>query len=464
MPFTGSGTGIQNANDVFFGSLTANQTLRYNSVTAKWNNTTLSVSNFEIADDAVTEPKLSVSNSPINNQFLRWNGTALEWTSISYESPIIAGTASQYWRGDKTWQTLDKSTVGLANADNTSDATKNAAAATLTNKTISGAANTLSNIPQSSVTNLSADLTAKVALSTATTKGDLFVATGASTVTRQGVGTNNQILTADSALASGIKWADPAVVSVAGKTGIVTLAKGDVGLGNVDNTSDVNKPVSTAMQTALDLKVDETVGVSGGASLTGGGVLTTNRTITLVNDATSPGNSMYYGTNSTGTKGFYAIPAGDPTMGGDLSGVASNAQIASGAIGATELAADAVTEPKLAISNSPSNGQVISWNGSALAWAGSPAYTKVSVAVSYTVPSGFYYVFADATSGGITVTLPTPVLNTYVRVKRMNSNANGVQIVAPAGAYIDGSGVGSDVLGNQYDSREFWSDGTNWFR
>jgi hypothetical protein len=36
-------------------------------------------------------------------------------------------------------------------------------------------------------------------------------------------------------------------------TGIV---KGDVGLGNVDNTSDANKPVSTAQQTALDLKAD----------------------------------------------------------------------------------------------------------------------------------------------------------------------------------------------------------------
>ena len=45
-----------------------------------------------------------------------------------------------------------------------------------------------------------------------------------------------------------------AVDSVAGKTGVVTLVKGDVGLGSVDNTSDANKPVSTAQQTALDLK------------------------------------------------------------------------------------------------------------------------------------------------------------------------------------------------------------------
>lgn len=44
------------------------------------------------------------------------------------------------------------------------------------------------------------------------------------------------------------------VQSVASKTGAVTLAKGDVGLGNVDNTTDANKPVSTAQQTALNAK------------------------------------------------------------------------------------------------------------------------------------------------------------------------------------------------------------------
>lgn len=38
---------------------------------------------------------------------------------------------------------------------------------------------------------------------------------------------------------------------------IVTLDKSDVGLGNVDNTSDANKPISTATQTALDAKQDK---------------------------------------------------------------------------------------------------------------------------------------------------------------------------------------------------------------
>lgn len=48
-----------------------------------------------------------------------------------------------------------------------------------------------------------------------------------------------------------------AVDSVNGQTGTVVLVKADVGLGNADNTSDANKPVSTAQQTALDAKVDE---------------------------------------------------------------------------------------------------------------------------------------------------------------------------------------------------------------
>jgi len=48
------------------------------------------------------------------------------------EASISAGTTSQYWRGDKSWPTLDKSAVGLANIDNTSDANKPISTATQT--------------------------------------------------------------------------------------------------------------------------------------------------------------------------------------------------------------------------------------------------------------------------------------------------------------------------------------------
>lgn len=57
------------------------------------------------------------------------------------------------------------------------------------------------------------------------------------------------------------------VTSVAGKTGAVSLVKGDVGLSNVDNTADAAKPVSTAQQTALDLKLAKSANLSDVASV-----------------------------------------------------------------------------------------------------------------------------------------------------------------------------------------------------
>jgi hypothetical protein len=49
-------------------------------------------------------------------------------------------------------------------------------------------------------------INAQIPKSTVTTKGDILVATGASTVVRQGVGTDGQVLTANSAQADGVEW------------------------------------------------------------------------------------------------------------------------------------------------------------------------------------------------------------------------------------------------------------------
>lgn len=51
-------------------------------------------------------------------------------------------------------------------------------------------------------------------------------------------------------------------------SGNIDLTKSDVGLGNVDNTSDANKPVSTATQTALNAKQDKVI-KQGYTTLTG---------------------------------------------------------------------------------------------------------------------------------------------------------------------------------------------------
>lgn len=73
--------------------------------------------------------------------------------------------------------------------------------------------------------------------------------------------------------------------------------KAQVGLGNVDNTSDLNKPISTATQSALNLKANSNISISAGTALTGGGDLTASRTLALANTAVTPGS--YTSTNLT---------------------------------------------------------------------------------------------------------------------------------------------------------------------
>ena len=50
MPFSGTGTGIENADDVFFSNISDNDTLSYDSATAKWNNSQSSGGNPTLAN------------------------------------------------------------------------------------------------------------------------------------------------------------------------------------------------------------------------------------------------------------------------------------------------------------------------------------------------------------------------------------------------------------------------------
>lgn len=74
-----------------------------------------------------------------------------------------------------------------------------------------------------------------------------------------------------------INYPAPLVTSVNGQTGVIVLGKSDVGLGNVNNTSDANKPISNATQTALNAKVPETRMIYTSGLLVGGGNLNADR-------------------------------------------------------------------------------------------------------------------------------------------------------------------------------------------
>lgn len=80
----------------------------------------------------------------------------------------------------------------------------------------------------------------------------------------------------------------------------VTPGKSMVGLSNVDNTTDLNKPISNATQTALDLKAN----VNTSPTITLGGDLTGNVTLSNLGNATLTAtiaaNSVTLGTDTTG--------------------------------------------------------------------------------------------------------------------------------------------------------------------
>lgn len=127
-----------------------------------------------------------------------------------------------------------KGDVGLGNVDNTSDATKNAATATLTNKTLDCASNTCTvRLPNDVTGALQAANFPALTGDVTTSAGSLATSIGAGKVT-------SSMLNADvystAHTWSAVQTFNSPVINT--PTGIV---KGDVGLGNVDNTSDAAK-------------------------------------------------------------------------------------------------------------------------------------------------------------------------------------------------------------------------------
>lgn len=127
-------------------------------------------------------------------------------TNKTLTSPVI-NTPTGIVKGD----------VGLGNVDNTSDATKNAASVTLTNKTINGADNTLTVRAANDITgqlpiaNGGTGAASKAAgfdaLSPMTTSGDIIYGGASGTGTRLPKGSDTQVLTLTAGLPT---WASPA--------------------------------------------------------------------------------------------------------------------------------------------------------------------------------------------------------------------------------------------------------------
>jgi hypothetical protein len=83
--------------------------------------------------------------------------------------------------------------------------------------------------------------------------------------------------------------------------------------------------------------------------------------------------------------------------------------------------------------------------------------------ISATSPAVFGdYVLADATSGNISVNLPSVATTSLkkIDVKKIDATANTVTITPDGSDTIDGQA--SFIISNQYDSISLMTDGANW--
>ena len=315
--------------------------------------------------------------------------------------------------------TLTSADVGLANVNNTSDANKPVSIATQSALDAKAA--------------LSHTHTAtQISDSTGTGRAVLLAADAAAARTAIGAGT--------SSLALG-------TTNTTAKAGDYTPTKADVGLGNVDNTSDANKPVSTVMQAALDTKQAAGSYASATHSHTASQIsdsTATGRAVLQAADAAAARAAIGAGTsnltlgttNTTAKAGDYAPTKSDLGLGNVDNTSDANKPVSTAVSTALSGKADTahshvaanvsdfstVTDARIAAAsinalvdvtvNSPSNGQVLKYNGTA--WindtdntggAGSTdlTYSRNATTVTVESSSGLDAIIptADATNAGI---------------------------------------------------------------
>ena len=305
----------------------------------------------DIADVTITTPS--------SGQFLKWNGTA--WvndaidlgtdTTGSYVTSLVAGTGITL-----TNNSGEGSTPTVAVTTNTFDA-YGAAATAATD------AGTALSTHEADTTNIHGIADTSILITT----------TGTQTLTNK------------------------TITSPAG------LVKGDVGLGNVDNTADTAKPVSTAQQTALDLKAP-----LASPTFTG--------TVTL------PDNTVALGTKTTGDYVQSLVAGTGVTL--------------------TNNSGETAT-PTIAI------GQAVG--------------TGASVTFAEITTTGNIVVGGDLTVSGNTTTVNTEQLNVEDNIITLNSGVTGAPTLNSGIEVNRGTSTDVAILWNETsDKWTFTNDGTNY--
>ena len=146
---------------------------------------------------------------------------------------------------------------------------------------------------------------------------------------------------------------------------------------------------------ALPVYVPLTRNVNTTGSVTGGGALSGDLSIDLIGDVSAPGNSYYYGTNGAGTKGWYALPVYVPTT----RNVNTTGSVTGGGALSSDLNIDLIGDVA-----SPGNSYVYGTNDSGVkGWVNNQIHGEAKFTTgsgTFTVPAGVYWLDIEGVGGG----------------------------------------------------------------
>jgi len=195
---------------------------------------------------------------------------------------------------------------------------------------------------------------------------------------------------------------DQSVSSVNGYTGIVVLGKGDVGLGNVNNTSDAGKPISTATQDALDSKADA-VHTHNASDITAGTLAYARLPIGVTASTVAAGDDSRIVNAVPNTR---AVSAGTGLSGG---GVLSADRTLSVSFGTTSTTACVGNDTRLSDTRTPTDGTV---TNAKVASAAAIALSKLAAG----------YVQGSVNGTATTLTVWTGTATQYAAIVTKDSN------------------------------------------
>jgi hypothetical protein len=249
----------------------------------------------------------------------------------------------------------------------------------------------------------------------------------------------------------------PPVQTVNGYSGNVSITKADLGLGNVQNTSDADKVISTRTQTALDTKVD----IVNGKGLSTNDYSTAEKTKLAAITGTNTGDqdlSAYATTSALNSKvdkvtgkglstNDYSTAEKTKLASINLSSYATISALALKAPLASPIFTGTVTAPTYASTPIPLTytGSTIFWNPTQGLNAAITLTQNSALSFTTAPPVGSYgrVVLTQDATGGRTITLPTI---TNVTNKLLGSTSTSTMSLSTAG--------------NSKDILNFYYDGT----